>query len=108
VLGELQDLRAVPVQGHRRGLQRAADLAHGGRALDAVAAVGVVAGDAAELAACGLGGLRVVLRGLGWRGGAGERPEFQQRAGGGRAVEAAVADDGALMGALGAAVVFPD
>jgi CHASE2 domain-containing sensor protein len=37
VSGGLQDLRAVPVQRHRRG-ERAADLAHGGGALHAVVA----------------------------------------------------------------------
>jgi hypothetical protein len=50
VLQGLQDLRAVPVQGHRRGAERAADLARGGGAGDAVVAVGVVSGEAAELA----------------------------------------------------------
>jgi hypothetical protein len=44
----LQDLRAVPVQAHRRGAERAADLAHGGRALDPVVAVSVVSADAAR------------------------------------------------------------
>ena len=43
VLGGCEDLRAVPVQGHRGGPERAADLAHGGGALHAVVAVGVVA-----------------------------------------------------------------
>jgi len=50
VLRGLQDLGPVPVQPHRGGPQRAADLACGGGALDAVVAVGVVGGEAAELA----------------------------------------------------------
>ena len=91
-----EDLGAVAVQGHRRRAQRAADLARGGRALHPVVAVFVVAGEAAELVAGGLGGLRVVRRGLLRRGGAGERPEFQQRAGRGGAVEVPVGDDRAL------------
>ena len=39
-------------------------------------AVGVVAGEAAELVAGGLGGLRVVYGGLFAGGVAGQRPEF--------------------------------
>ena len=67
-------------------------------------AVGVVAGDPAELVAGGLGGLLVVGIGL-FRGGvAGQGCEFEQGAGGGRAVEVAVGDDGAVVGAAGAAV----
>jgi hypothetical protein len=54
--------RAVPVQGHRLRAERAADLPRGG-ASDAVAAVFVVGGEAAELIAGGLGGLRAVLGG---------------------------------------------
>ena len=74
MLGGLENLRAVPVQGHRRRAQRAADLAHGRGAGDAVVAVFVVAGGAAELVAGGLGGLRVVRGGL-FRGDvAGQRP----------------------------------
>ena len=72
---------------------------------DAVVAVGVVGGEAAELVAGQLGGLAVVVRGLLSGGGAGQRPEFQQRAGCARAVEVPVGDDGAVVGALGAAVV---
>ena len=46
------------------------------------------------------------MRGGLLRGGvAGERPEFEQGAGRARAVQAAVADDGAVVGAFGAAVV---
>ncbi|HTQ92006.1 MAG TPA: hypothetical protein VMK84_21175, partial [Streptosporangiaceae bacterium] len=51
-----------------------------------------------------LGGLLVVGGGLVRGGVAGERAEFEQRAGGGRAVEVAVGDDGAVVGAAGAAV----
>ena len=72
---------------------------------DPVVAVGVVGGEAAELVAGQLGGLAVVVRGLLFGGGAGQRPEFQQRAGRARAVQVAVGDDGAVVGALGAAVV---
>ena len=68
-------------------------------------AVGVVSGDPAELVTGQLGGLGVVRGGLFRGSGAGERPEFQQRAGGARAIEAAVGDDGAVVGAFGAAVV---
>src|SRR5262249_15616719 len=64
----LQDLRAVPVLGHRCGPERAADLAHGGGAGDPVVAVLVVAGEAAELVAGELGGLAVVACGLFWGG----------------------------------------
>ena len=105
MLGRLEDLRAVPVQGHRRRPQRAADLAGDGGAGNAVVAVFVVAGDPAELVAGGFIGLRVVRGGL-FRGGvAGQRTEFQQGAGRGRAVQVAVGDDRAVVGALGAAVV---
>ena len=54
----LQDLGPVPVQEHRRGAQRAADLARGGRALHPVVAVFVVGGEAAELVAGQLAGWR--------------------------------------------------
>ena len=101
----LQDLRAVPVQGHRGGAERAADLADGGGALDPVVAVGVVGGEAAELVPGQFSGPAVVIGGLLCRGGAGERPEFGQRAGCARAVEVPVGDDGAVVGAFGAAVV---
>jgi hypothetical protein len=56
----------------------------------------------------GLGGLAVVVCGLLAGGGAGERAEFQQRARCLGAVEVPVGDDGAVVGALGAAVIFPD
>ena len=68
-------------------------------------AVGVVAGEAAGLAAGELSGLRVVGCGLFPGGAAGQRAEFQQRAGCRGAVEVAVGDDGAVVGAFGAAVV---
>jgi DNA-binding CsgD family transcriptional regulator len=58
-----------------------------------VVAVGVVGGEAAGLVAGEFGGLAVVVRGLLAGGGAGERPEFQQRAGRARAVEVPVGDD---------------
>jgi hypothetical protein len=70
-----------------------------------VVAVLVVAGEAAELVSGQFGGLAVVVRGLFPGGGAGGRPELQQRPGRLGAVEAAVADDRALVGALRAAVV---
>ena len=104
MLGRGEDLRPVAGQRHGGRAQRAADLAHGRGAHDPVVAVGVVAGDLAELVAGGLGGLLVVRGGLVRGGVAGERAEFQQRAGGGRAVEVAVGDDGAVVGAAGAAV----
>src|SRR5262249_29446087 len=105
VLRELQDLGPVPVQGHRGGAQRAADLAHGGQAPDPVVAVMVVSGEAAEVVAGQLGGAAVVVLGLPAGGGAGERAEFQQRARCAGAVEVAVGDDGTVVGALGPAVV---
>src|ERR1035441_2124947 len=93
-----EDLGPVPVQPHRRRPEGAADLAYGGRALDAVVAVFVVAGDPAEFVAGGLGGFCVGRGGL-FRGGVGvDWPEFQQGAGRDRAVEVAVADDGAVVG----------
>jgi len=64
----------------------------------------VVAGDAAELVAGGLGGAGVVRGGMVRGGVAGERAEFEQRAWRARAVEVPVADDGAFMGAFGPAV----
>jgi hypothetical protein len=73
-----------------------------------VVAVLVVGGEAAELVPGQLGGLAVVVGGLLFGGGAGQRSQFGQRAGCARAVEVAVGDDGAFVGALGAAVVFPD
>ncbi len=101
-----EDLRAVTVQRHRWRPERAADLARGGGgALDLVVAVFIVAGEAAELVAGGLGGLRVVCRGLRGSRRAGERPEFQQRARCGRTVQVPVRDDRALVSAPGAAVV---
>ncbi len=108
MFGGLEDLGTVPVQGHGRGAERTADLGHGGGALDAVVTVGVVAGEAAELVAGQFGGLTVMVFGLVFGGGAGERGEFEQGAGGLGAVEVAVGDDGAVVGALGAAVIFPD
>jgi hypothetical protein len=71
-------------------------------------AVGVVAGDAAELVAGELGGLAVVIGGLLFRRAGSERPEFGQRAGCLGAVQVPVGDDRAVMSALGAAVLFPD
>jgi hypothetical protein len=73
-----------------------------------VVAVVVVGGEAAELVPGQLGGLAVVVRGLLFGGGAGQRSQFGQRAGCARAAEVPVGDDGAFVGALGAAVVFPD
>jgi hypothetical protein len=70
-----------------------------------VIAVGVVSGEAAELVAGGLGGPGVVRGDVFGAGVAGERPEFQQRARRHRAVQVPVADDGAVVGAFGAAVV---
>ena len=69
VLGRGEDLGPVPVQGHRLRAERAADLARGGGAGDAVVAVGVVGGVPAELVAGELGGLLVVGGDLlaGWR-----------------------------------------
>ena len=93
------------VQGHRRGPERAAELAHGGGAGDAVVAVGVVGGEPAELVPGEFGGLRVVRGDLVCGGGGGQRAEVQQRLRGGGAVEVAVGDDRAVVGALGAAVV---
>jgi len=49
MLGRGEDLGAVPAERHGCRAQRAADLAHGGGAGDAVVAVGVIAGDPAEL-----------------------------------------------------------
>ena len=46
-----------------------------------------------------------MVRGLLCGGGAGQRPEFQQRAGCLGAVQVAVGDDGAVVGALRAAVM---
>ena len=68
-----QDFRAVPVQGHRGGPERAADLARRGGALHPVVAVGVVGGEAAELVPGQLGGRVFPVRSLLAGGGAGER-----------------------------------
>jgi hypothetical protein len=76
VLGRCEDLGPVPLQGHRGRAQGAPDLAHGGGAHDAVVAVAVVGGDAAELVAGGLGGLPVMGFGLFSGGVPGERAEF--------------------------------
>jgi len=73
-----------------------------------VVAVVVVAGDPAELVPGQLGGVRVVRGGVVAAGVAGQRPELGQRPGGGRAVQVPVGDDRAVVGAFGAAVVFPD
>jgi len=73
-----------------------------------VVAVVVVGGEPAELVPGQLGGVRVVRGDVVAAGVAGQRPEFGQRSGGARAVQVPVGDDGAVVGALGAAVVFPD
>ena len=104
VLWRGEDLGPVPVQFHGVRAERAADLAGGGRAGDAVVAVGVVGGVPAKLVAGELGGLLVVRGGLpGGRAGR-QRREFQQRPGCLRAVQVSVGDDRAVVGALGAAV----
>jgi hypothetical protein len=108
VLRRGEDLGPAAVKEHGRGAEGAADLAHGGRAGDAVVAVGIVGGEAAELVTGQLGCLLVVRGGLFSGRVAGQRPELQQGPGCSGAVQVAVGDDGALMGALGAAVVFPD
>src|SRR4029077_15557203 len=100
-----EDFWPVPVQGHGGGAEGAGGLAHDGGAHDPVVAVGVAGGDAAELVPGGLGCLGVVDGGVLGGGGAGQGPEFQQRAGGAGAVQVAVGDDGAVVGAFGAAVV---
>jgi hypothetical protein len=71
--------------------------------VECLVAVGVVAGDLAELVAAEFGGLAVVRGRLLGGGVAGERSEFEQGAGD-RAVEVAVGDDGAGVGAAGSAV----
>ena len=48
MLGQGEDLGAAAAAGHRAGPERAADLAGGGGAGDAVVAVGVIGGDLAE------------------------------------------------------------
>ncbi len=77
-----------PVQFHRGGAERAADLARGGGAGDPAVAVGVIGGDRAELVLCQLGCLCVVRGCLLFGGGGARRPEFQQRFRRGRAVQA--------------------
>ena len=67
-------------------------------------AVGVVGADPAELVLGQLGGPGVVRGGLLAGGAGGQRPELEQRLGRGGAVQAAVGDDGAVVGAAGAAV----
>jgi hypothetical protein len=76
VLRRGQDLRPVAGERHGRRAERAADLAHGGGALHPVVAVGVVAGDPAELVAGGLGCLLVMCADLAGGGAAGLRAEF--------------------------------
>src|SRR5258707_1169689 len=68
-----EDLGPVPVQGHRAGAQRAADLACDGGAGDAVVAVGVVGGVPAEL----VPGRARRPAGRGWR----RRPARRRAAG---------------------------
>ena len=104
VLGRGEDLGPVAVEFHRVRAERAADLAHDRGAHDAVVAVGVVAVIRPSLCRAELGGLLVVGGGLLGGGVAGQRPEFQQRAWGGRAVQVPVGDDGAVVGAAGSAV----
>jgi hypothetical protein len=65
----------------------------------------VVIGEAAELIAGQFSGRVFPVRGLLAGGGAGGRAEFQQRARGIGAVQVPVGDDGAVVGAFGAAVV---
>ena len=104
VLRRGEDLGPVPVQGHGGRAERAADLAHDRGAHDAVVAVGVVAGDAAELVAGQLRGPGVVRRGLLAGGVAGQRPELGAGCGRAGAVQVAVGDDGAVVGAVRPAV----
>jgi hypothetical protein len=70
-----------------------------------VVPVRVVTGEAAELIAGQFSGRVFPVRGLLAGGGAGGRAEFQQRARGIGAVQVPVGDDGAVVGAFGAAVV---
>src|SRR6266540_7467253 len=90
VLGCGEDLRAGVVELHRRGPVRAAQLALGGGAGDAVVAVAVVARDRPELVARELCGLLVVRGGLLGAGAAREWAELEQRRGCGGAVERSV------------------
>ena len=64
----------------------------------------VVGGDLPELVPGELGGPGVVRGGFLRGGVAGQRAQFQQQPGGDRAVQVAVSDDGALVGAAGSAV----
>ena len=99
-----EDFGPVPVQRHGGRPQRAADLAHGRRAQDPVVAAGVVAGDLAEFdrqalsAVCGSWAAACSLVASRARG-----PDSSS-GGGGRAVQVPVGDDGAFVGAFGAAV----
>ena len=68
-------------------------------------AVGVVSADRSELVLCQLGCLGVVRGGLLSGGSGGQRPELKQCLGRGRAVQVAVGDDRAVVGAAGSAVV---
>ena len=76
MLGRGEDLRPVAGERHGGRAEGAADLAHGRGAHDPVVAVGVVAGDAAELVAGQLGGLLVMRADLAGGGVAGQRAEF--------------------------------
>ena len=105
VVGRGEDLGPVPAQGHRGRAERAADLAGGGGAGDAVVAVGVVGGEPAELVPGQLGCLLVVRGGVRGGGAGRQRAELEQWCRGGRAVQVAVGDDGAVVGSVRAAVV---
>jgi hypothetical protein len=104
MLRRVEDLGPVACQSHRRRPQRAADLAGGGGAGQPAVAVGVLGGVQPELVACQLGCLLVVGGDVGGFGGWRRRGQLQQRLRGGRAVQIAVADDSALVSALGSAV----
>jgi hypothetical protein len=81
VLRRGEDLGAAAVEFHRLGPVGAADLARGGGAAGPVVAVGVIGGEAAEFVPGELGGPGVVRCDVVYGGVAGQRPEFQQRAG---------------------------
>src|SRR5215471_8113654 len=106
MLRRAEDLGPGAVQFHRLGAQRAADLPGGGGAGMPSVAVSVLAGVDAQLVSGELGCLLVVVGDVGAAGAGWQRDQLQQRWRCLGAVETSVADDGAVVGSPGSAVVW--
>src|SRR5438876_345588 len=105
VVGWCEDFGVVVSEPHRVRLQRAAQLVGHRRAGGPIGAVVVGGGEGTEFVAREFEGGSVVRRDLGGGGVPGERAGLEERGWGGGAVQVAVADGGAGIGAVGTPVV---